>query len=274
MKRLALFFAFLFAGCGGSDKKSETPTPTPAPRAGDKMPTPRPLPTLPVAVTPADYPDDVPLYPGAKASLAIGAKGPGGGEGRVFNFQVPEPADKVIAFYKSGLTEKGWTVVHESSAGRASSVTAQKGDMVCNVTALIAGPMTQLSVVVGKSDRTEKKTERPPEKEEPTKAPLVVGGDLPKDLPKDVPIYVGAKLETAFKAAENSGLKLTTGASVEKVNAFYTRAMKEQGWKETERVESEDAVVLSGEKGGSRLNISITRDGGDTTILVIYGKKK
>jgi hypothetical protein len=73
---------------------------------------------------PADYPSDVPVYKDAKITVAQTMTEK---NGRHVVMETQDPADKVTAFYKSGLETNGWKVDGTVAMGDLNMMTASKG---------------------------------------------------------------------------------------------------------------------------------------------------
>lgn len=98
---------------------------------------------------PADFPSDVPLYPGAKIVATMGSNSPDG-TGYLVNFETPDSADKVAAFYKEKLGGSFKTAAEMNMNG-ALTLAYVSADEKRNVT-INAGPgngVTAVALVVG-----------------------------------------------------------------------------------------------------------------------------
>jgi hypothetical protein len=91
---------------------ARTATPAKPPVPGDRLDPPYP--------TPAAFPPDVPVYPGARLTSGAGFTSPGqlafGME-----WQTLDSVDKVQAFYKTKLSTGDWQIVFNGSANNAFS---------------------------------------------------------------------------------------------------------------------------------------------------------
>src|SRR5262245_48996218 len=103
----------LALGCGG--EKSETPAPTPTPPAATGAnPAAAPAPMPPpekmfqrvwVTELPANFPEDVPQYPGAEVVKAR----PTSEAGTSVTWSTGDDMVKVASFYADQLAAKGWS---------------------------------------------------------------------------------------------------------------------------------------------------------------------
>jgi hypothetical protein len=62
---------------------------------------------------PADFPRDVPIYPDARPTAAISARG----RGTMTTFESGDPPEKVYAFYREQLLAAGWRIDTEANLG-------------------------------------------------------------------------------------------------------------------------------------------------------------
>jgi hypothetical protein len=115
LRQLAISVALgsgLALGCGG--EKSETPAPPPAETGADPAaaPAPAPAPTPPgkvfenvwVTELPANFPEDVPQYPGAEVVKAR----PASDAGLSVAWSTGDDMVKVASYYADQLAAKGW----------------------------------------------------------------------------------------------------------------------------------------------------------------------
>jgi hypothetical protein len=72
---------------------------------------------------PADYPSDAPVYKDAKVTLSqtVSEK-----NARILMLEAKDAADKIAAFYKSGLEAGGWKIENTATMGEISIMTAVK----------------------------------------------------------------------------------------------------------------------------------------------------
>ena len=96
---------------------------------------------------PADFPKDIPLYPGATVNgAASGTRGLGA------SFSTADAPDSVAEFYESELKEQGWVEVVKLTAGPATSISASKGNRVFAV-GLTKGADGRTMISVGETTR-------------------------------------------------------------------------------------------------------------------------
>lgn len=111
---LGLFVAA--TACGGFGSKAASPartaSPVKSPAAGDRID--------PAVPTPAAFPVDVPVYPGAR--LTSGAAFASSGQTAFgLEWQTLDTVDKVQAFYKAKFSQGDWQIVFNGSANQAFS---------------------------------------------------------------------------------------------------------------------------------------------------------
>jgi len=129
------------AGCGSEEKKGTpesmpTPAAAPAPPAA-QMPAapqaapapqaaamPAPQAAAPTGDYPADFPSDVPRYPGSKVTSVRGS----GEMGFSVTIDAPDTAQAVAKYFGDKLTASGWeTVVQELPEGLMVIATKNEG---------------------------------------------------------------------------------------------------------------------------------------------------
>ena len=117
----------LALACGGEKEEAAPAGKTPA-ESWRPAPPPerRPPPSSPPVVgreLPADFPADVPIYPGAKVVESRVSPS----EGTSVTLSVGDDVDKVVSFYADGLAAQGWsTDIKKSPDG--SVIFADKSD--------------------------------------------------------------------------------------------------------------------------------------------------
>jgi hypothetical protein len=127
MKTTTLGFAvlssLLLVGCGGSPaattntaapKNAAAPTTT-------TVSTPSGPATASTGALPADFPKDVPVYPGA---TIVSASNVGGTAGAVLN--TADAGDKVATYYKDELAKQGWSNPQAVNAAGTNAIRATK----------------------------------------------------------------------------------------------------------------------------------------------------
>ncbi|WP_148040401.1 hypothetical protein [Brevibacillus fluminis] len=115
------------------------------------------------------------------------------------------------------------------------------------------------------------------------KSSLQIGeaGSLPDGLPKEIPFPDNAVI-TASMAADNNGQKSYTVTfeveqSIEDVTKLYQGYLQSNGYANTTETKMADLSMLSGDKDGYSLSVTITADAekkGSVSGMVVYGALK
>jgi hypothetical protein len=122
---LGAFALGVVLACGGDAQEAAPAAKAPAEAGGpaDAPTLPSPPDSTPVWTTelPADFPADVPLYPGAEVVQArISAD-----QGTSVTFSVGDDAEKVASFYADSLAAEGWST-SITAAPEGSAIFADK----------------------------------------------------------------------------------------------------------------------------------------------------
>jgi hypothetical protein len=129
----------LLAACRGS---GEEPTPEEAAPTGAG-------PAGEVAVTlPAGFPADVPVYPGARPTGSLAATR----KGMVVTFQSTDAPDKIFAFYRAQLVERGWNISGEASFLGQGALSGTKDNRTASAVIVGATGSTQIIVTTATMD--------------------------------------------------------------------------------------------------------------------------
>lgn len=99
-------------------------------------------------VVPADFPKDVPLYPGGKVTGSVSGTDKASG-GHMVTFETSDAPEKVSDFYKSKLS--GWKNSMEMSSGNGKMLVMTAPDEKRSVTVIASpsGGKTTVSLTVG-----------------------------------------------------------------------------------------------------------------------------
>lgn len=120
----------------GDAAPSEESTAAPAPREGDidasRFPTE--LPEGVTAAVPANFPSDVPIYPGSQPAQGKGVDIEGSPQSAV-QLLTNDAYGDVHRFYSDKLQSGGWTISEDTENEAAASIQASKEN--CSVTILI-----------------------------------------------------------------------------------------------------------------------------------------
>jgi hypothetical protein len=93
------------------------------------------------------------------------------------------------------------------------------------------------------------------------------GVALPGDFPKDVPVYPGATVMSSVNSKDGVMLTLQTTDAAEKVDAFYVKNLKDQGWNSETSMKTPQGTNYGNKKEKRSLNVSI--NGGDKTMIML-----
>jgi hypothetical protein len=96
---------------------------------------------------PADFPRDVPVYPGAVAQAAFARSA----EGMLVSFRSSDSKEEVFEFYASELESSGWEIEGEMEVGGQRMLTAVKQDRQAVLT--IMGDETGVGVTIALAPR-------------------------------------------------------------------------------------------------------------------------
>ena len=93
---------------------------------------------------PEGFPDDVPLYPGAKIIVALTV--PGGGV--MASFETADAPKKILDFYRRELPTKGWEVGQENSRGPTIQFQSKKRRQRLSTSIVAGDPMNKVTLTV------------------------------------------------------------------------------------------------------------------------------
>lgn len=98
---------------------------------------------------PDTFPKDFPIYQGAKVITAVSNNQSGKDNGLLVTFAVPDGhgLDKVVPFYKNGLSTSGWTIVSSFDSDTMQSWVIAKGTTEGSV-AITTSESDPLTIVV------------------------------------------------------------------------------------------------------------------------------
>jgi len=139
--------AFSCFACGSEKPKEEAgaewsveETPNPVKSPGE----PGLPPVVIASELPDNFPADVPQYPGAKVETARSTEGM---PGVSVSLSVPDPAEKVIAFYSDSFAAQGWaTDLRRTPEG--SAVFAEKENRSASALVRAGGNRTLVDLIV------------------------------------------------------------------------------------------------------------------------------
>lgn len=97
---------------------------------------------------PADYPDDVPRFPGATPVMANSAPGEGN---LVVMFEADTPADEVFSFYRQGFADSGWKIAREVQVAGQHILLARKEGREANLIVGGHGEKSQIALKLARA---------------------------------------------------------------------------------------------------------------------------
>lgn len=101
---------------------------------------------------PDTFPKDFPVYPGAKVAASVSNIQQGKGNGMLVTFTTPDGLDKVVPFYKSGLSTNGWTTTSSFDSDTTQTWAITKGTTEGSVSIVSEKNETTIQVVLGQKE--------------------------------------------------------------------------------------------------------------------------
>jgi len=95
---------------------------------------------------PADWPEDVSVYEGAKITQVMSMNPATGDAGRAVIFTTTDTAADVVAFYKSQLPLDGWTMEASMEAGTTTILSGAKDERKVSLMIVWNGEMTSVTM--------------------------------------------------------------------------------------------------------------------------------
>jgi predicted enzyme related to lactoylglutathione lyase len=263
MKRLLLMVGLLsllavVSACGGDEKEITIPG-----DGGD------------VKITaggelPSDFPDDFPIYEGAKLTGTMTGEQEGQ-TGYFATWETDASTQEVTDFYKEALDKDPWKTSGVVTTGEGAMITftrADNEDFGGLVTVSSSDDKTMFVVFVGEGagaaptdqvgeeEQPTPEEEATPQEEEPSaQAEVPDEVALPDDYPSDVaPIPDGARVidASSFTTGGQTSFAVNylTKDDPEAVADFYGGEVPGNGWSETSRLSSDGEVFLTYENQG------------------------
>lgn len=90
---------------------------------------PKDLPEGVEAAIPYNFPDDLPIYPGAQPAAGRGVQKDDGGQLSGVQLVTRDSAEQARAFYERELKDAGWSIDNVRELGGGTSISASKGSM-------------------------------------------------------------------------------------------------------------------------------------------------
>lgn len=99
---------------------------------------------------PANWPQDVAIYPDATVEYSASATMPDGQDGVALSLSTKDSAEQAIDFYKQTLSEQGWTVQSTLESGEVTIIAAEKDDRVFAASITRQDDQTMIALGVGR----------------------------------------------------------------------------------------------------------------------------
>ncbi len=102
---------------------------------------------------PADWPTDVPVYPGAAVQYSASVNPSGGKKGNALILMSLDDVQKVSDYYKDALGSQGWASVQVMNAGGTMIMSMTKDDRTLSLTIAGSGGKTNITFgIEGKAE--------------------------------------------------------------------------------------------------------------------------
>lgn len=98
---------------------------------------------------PDTFPKDFPVYPGAKVISSVSGIQQDKTNGIIVTFTTTDGLDKVVPFYKSGLSINGWTITSSFDSDSVQTWVIAKGSTQGNVSISSQKDLTTIQVALG-----------------------------------------------------------------------------------------------------------------------------
>jgi hypothetical protein len=138
---ICVVFAALALGCGGEEKTQTAPAPDT--QAQPAAPQPEAAAEAWQSTLPADFPPDLPQYPGATVTKARSTPG----TGLAVAWQTGDEPAKVASWYADSLAAQGWAT-QRTEAPDGVMVFADKGERSATFGVTTAEGKTQIDLLV------------------------------------------------------------------------------------------------------------------------------
>ena len=96
---------------------------------------------------------------------------------------------------------------------------------------------------------------------------------LPINWPTDIAIYPGSKVELTANLTDSNGqmVQSTTQDKMQDIIDFYTKNLEGKGWTTKSTMKSEEMAMYSAAKDNREINIAVTTDEKERTIMLTTG---
>ncbi|HEX7456623.1 MAG TPA: hypothetical protein VF303_04130 [Candidatus Nanoarchaeia archaeon] len=104
---------------------------------------------------------------------------------------------------------------------------------------------------------------------------LTIGQDkVPSGFPSDITVYSGSEIAATAETDTDVSLQLKTPDSVSKVFEFYKDDLASNGWTQTSTASYQDSAIISAEKSGKQviITVAVSEEDNKTLISIMVGK--
>jgi hypothetical protein len=189
-------------------------------------------------------------------------------------YTTPSSVAQVIDFYNKKLPALGWTNTGATKPKDSSNSTLlyyQKGSQ--DLTIFMDSSSGTLQITVVLSNQTPSEAAAPTATAGPgmtaqpaaTSQPAATADFSKSGLPSDVPLYPGA---TNLVALAGKGMQFSTSDTPVVVTSFYKTHLTASGWSLLSEATSGDHTAQIWQKNGKTLNVVVTSQNGETTIIL------
>jgi len=97
---------------------------------------------------PADFPTDVPLYPGAELQGSLASAPSDGSGGHYVGLESTDAIATVVAWYKKEIVAKGWKIITDANISGSTILSAEKDTRMLSVTISEESGKVSMSIVL------------------------------------------------------------------------------------------------------------------------------
>lgn len=101
---------------------------------------------------PDTFPKDFPVYQGAKVAAAVSNSQPGEDNGFFVTFTTQDGLDKVVPFYKNGLSANRWTTTSSFDSDTLQTWEIAKGSLQGSISITSEKEQTTIAVILGEKE--------------------------------------------------------------------------------------------------------------------------
>lgn len=94
---------------------------------------------------------------------------------------------------------------------------------------------------------------------------------IPESFPSDIYIFKPAEVKMAMEVGQGYSVALATGKEIDAVASAYKKEMVKRGWKQQAAMDMGENAMLIYEKEKRVTNVAVTREEGETKIVLTVG---